>query len=226
MSRAPSVSLVRPASPADAPRIGEIHAAGMLRQLGAGLGRVVPAEVSRLIDSAQFASGWHESIENPPSAKHRVLVALDGEKVVGFVAFAPVDDGARPDAEGSPTPGGPPPSGTGEATPPGRDEPLTSPEAPSTSSVDAEILALEVDPAYPSDVQGARLLNACADILALSGASSMRTWAVRGDELRQHFLTESGFAVEGLRRGYLVGDGEVVEDAWWAEIGDPAPEHS
>ncbi|HHW84247.1 MAG TPA: GNAT family N-acetyltransferase [Actinomycetales bacterium] len=210
MSRAPSASLVRPAQPADAERIGEIHAAGMLRQVGAGLGRVVPPDVAALFDAEQFAGGWRVSIEEPPSAKHRVLVALDGERVVGFLGFGPVEA----EADG----GAAPASGDGGAAPASGDGGAALP------AVDAEILALEVDPAYPADVHSARLLNACADILAMSGAESMRTWAVRGDELRQRFLTESGFAVLGLRRAYRVAGGEVVEDAWWAEIGDPAEE--
>lgn len=205
VSRAPSASLVRPAQESDATRIGEIHAAGMLRQVGAGLGRVVPAEVAGLLDAEQFAAGWRTSIAEPPSAKHRVLVALNGERVVGFAAFGPAgDSGGAPEGDDD---------GAGDP----------EEEADAAPEVDAEIIALEVDPAQPFDLHSARLLNACADILALSGASSMRTWAVRGDELRQRFLTESGFAVLGLRRGYQVGDGQVVEDAWWAEIGDPAP---
>lgn len=191
----------------------------MLRQVGAGLGRVVPAGIAALFEAEPFAEQWRTSITDPPSPKHQVFVALDGDRVVGFVAFGPVeDDGGRYD-NSTGTPGNPSTPGA-PGTPGATGAPSDRPELP---SVDAEIIALEVDPAHPFDVHAARLLNACADVLALSGASSMRIWAVRGDELRQRFLGESGFAVLGLRRGYHVDDGEIVEDAWWAEIGDPAP---
>ncbi len=162
--------------------------------MGAGLGRALPGEVVALFDADAIAAQWRSAIEEPPSARHKVLVALDGEIVVGFAAIAPLEaDGGE--------------SGRGEL---------------GGAWIDAEIVALEVDPGYPGDTHAARLLNATADILAMAGAESMRIWAVRGDELRQRFLTDSDFAPLGLRRAYEVAGAEMIEDAWWAGIGDPA----
>ncbi len=177
-----SPSLVRPARAEDAARIGTIHVAGLLRQLGAGAGKALPGDVVAMLSPAEVSTAWRDSITAPPSPKHQVLVALEGDEVVGFAALAPSD----------------------------------------AENIDAEIVAFEVDPAFPGDVYPARLLNACADVLATAHASHMRIWLVRGDELRQRFLAESGFAPAGLRRKYEVAGAEVLEDAWWAAIGDPA----
>lgn len=187
---------MRPARPDDAAKLGEIHAAGLLRQLGVGTGRALSADVTGKFDPVEIAAGWRHSISEPPSPKHKVLVALDGSEVVGFAAISPLSAEESAGDAGAVAMGAP--------------------------KVDAEIIALEVDLARPNDTYAARLLNACADTLALAGAASMRLWVVRGDEMRTRFLTESGFAPLGMRRVYEVSGAEVVEDAWWAEIGDPA----
>jgi GNAT superfamily N-acetyltransferase len=57
-------------------------------------------------DEAQLAEAWTTAITDPPSSRHRILVATAGDRVVGFAALAPSGDadaaaegGERPDAE-------------------------------------------------------------------------------------------------------------------------------
>jgi len=54
-----------------------------------------PAEVEMLLagtDLADMVEAWHAGIVRPPDARCRVLVALEGEQVVGFAAMGPSDD--------------------------------------------------------------------------------------------------------------------------------------
>lgn len=180
MRRVPSASLVRPATPEDAADIAAVHAADMIRQISAGLGTSPGEDVTGVFDERAIAEGWRTSIENPPSPKHHVLVALDGDRVAGFTAIQPSE----------------------------------------LDGIDAELLALAA--AGDNELHLSRLLNAAADVLGLSKADSMALWVMRGDEQRVRLLTASGFAPLGVRRQYAIGDGEVTEDAWWAELGEPA----
>ena len=86
---------VRPALPADAGRIGAIHATTMRLAVEAGLR--APIED---FDPAAFAAQWEAAITSPPSPLHRVLTALDRTVVVGFAAIAPVEDDVRSGVEG------------------------------------------------------------------------------------------------------------------------------
>jgi ribosomal protein S18 acetylase RimI-like enzyme len=76
----------------DAPAIAAVQARAW-RQSYAGL---LPADVLADVDAEAFAQTWRQAIARPPSARHRVLVALERNSVVGFAATAPSDD---PDAE-------------------------------------------------------------------------------------------------------------------------------
>ena len=83
---------VRIAWAADADAIGSVQARAWLRSYAT----ILPQAVLDQIDGAGFASAWREAVTKPPSARHRVLVALDHGRVVGFAATAPSDD---PDGE-------------------------------------------------------------------------------------------------------------------------------
>src|SRR5690625_295784 len=74
---------VRPSLPEDAPRVGEIQVAAWRHAA------LLPAEALAGLDPAAFAAAWGEAITSPPSAKHRLLTALDGPALVGFAALAP-----------------------------------------------------------------------------------------------------------------------------------------
>jgi ribosomal protein S18 acetylase RimI-like enzyme len=59
---------------------------------------VLPAEVLTSLDPRDLAMSWASSILNPPLATQRVLVAVDADRVVGYVAIGPSQD---PDVDGS-----------------------------------------------------------------------------------------------------------------------------
>lgn len=77
---------VRPSISEDAPLLGDIQASAWRA------GDRVPSAAAELIDAEQFAQSWASAIDDPPSAKHRMLTACAGPTVVGFAAIAPVDE--------------------------------------------------------------------------------------------------------------------------------------
>lgn len=87
--------------------------------------------------------------------------------------------------------------------------------APQTRQT-GEIVALEIDPEHARAGHGSRLLAACTDILAETGATHVRAWALEGDHARADFLSSSGLEPLGIRRVLDVGGTRVGEDAWSA----------
>jgi ribosomal protein S18 acetylase RimI-like enzyme len=54
------------------------------------------------VSLAQMTESWRSAIERPPQASFRVLVATDGERVVGFASTMPSQDGdADPSVDGA-----------------------------------------------------------------------------------------------------------------------------
>jgi predicted N-acetyltransferase YhbS len=74
---------VRAARPEDAEHVAHVQLATWSQAYASIVGELdVPLE--------QVAAVWLNAIEAPPSAEHRLLVALDGGSVVGFAASEPV----------------------------------------------------------------------------------------------------------------------------------------
>lgn len=88
---------VRLAWALDAPAIGAVQARSWRRSYA----DVLPDSALAAVDADGFAEAWRQAVTAPPSARHRVLVALERNDVVGFAATAPSEDpDARPsDAE-------------------------------------------------------------------------------------------------------------------------------
>ncbi|HEY6794388.1 MAG TPA: GNAT family N-acetyltransferase [Kineosporiaceae bacterium] len=94
-----------------------------------------------------------------------------------------------------------------------------SPDADATPA-DAELVALEVDPAHQRGGHGSRLLAAAADAADERGFTALRVWVRRGDDARLAFLTSAGPRPDGaLRRLRPTSPGspggpvaELVED--------------
>lgn len=83
---------VRLAWAADTDAIGAVQA----RAWTASYGSLLPPALLADVDAPSFAAAWREAVTRPPSARHRVLVALEAGRVVGFAATAPSED---PDAQ-------------------------------------------------------------------------------------------------------------------------------
>jgi GNAT superfamily N-acetyltransferase len=86
--------------PAVATQVADL-AALQMRAWRAGNFPAVPAELLDGESEIDMAAGWHSAITAPPTPRHRVLVAVDDDRVVGFAAVAPAaDPDLTPDAEG------------------------------------------------------------------------------------------------------------------------------
>jgi len=90
---------VRPARPEDAADIARVQAVAWRTAYRS----VLPAEVLDGWDEAAAAESWRAAVESPPTPGHLVLVALDGDAVVGFTAFGPAElgDGESSDPAGA-----------------------------------------------------------------------------------------------------------------------------
>lgn len=84
-------SSVRIARVADADGMGGVQTRAWTLTLRDHLG----AQALGALDARSIAHEWATALRRPPSAQHRVLVALDGRDVVGFAALQPSED---PDA--------------------------------------------------------------------------------------------------------------------------------
>lgn len=79
---------VRPAVPGDDAAITSVQ----LRAWRLSHVEVIGADVLDRLDAAAVRDQWAQAIAAPPSPAHRVLVALDGTRVVGFAATAPAGE--------------------------------------------------------------------------------------------------------------------------------------
>jgi GNAT superfamily N-acetyltransferase len=81
---------VRPAGAADAAEIARLQ----LSTWRTAYGAVLPPGVLDRLTHDQVTARWSAAVQHPPSARHRVLVALDGPSIAGFAALGPADDDA------------------------------------------------------------------------------------------------------------------------------------
>jgi GNAT superfamily N-acetyltransferase len=79
---------VRPAQPGDVPEIARIQVETWRTAYAA----ILPAAVLDSLTVAVAAPAWTDAVQQPPSPRHHVLVGLDQDRLVGFVALAPADD--------------------------------------------------------------------------------------------------------------------------------------
>ncbi|MGY1887654.1 MULTISPECIES: N-acetyltransferase family protein [unclassified Blastococcus] len=82
---------VRPARPDDAAAIARVQGVTWRTAYRA----LLPPEVLDSWDEAAVTASWRSAVASPPSTRHRVLVAVEREAVVGFAAVTPGDDAAE-----------------------------------------------------------------------------------------------------------------------------------
>ena len=80
-----------------------------------------------------------------------------------------------------------------------------------------DIIALEVAPEHRRGGHGSRLLSACVDTLRARSGEQVRTWALEGDDAREAFLRQAGFAEGGVVRTLEGPGGNIKEKLWRAE---------
>jgi GNAT superfamily N-acetyltransferase len=94
----PIAASVRLAWPTEASSIAELQRRSWATQWPADLAELMLSSVSL----AEMDESWRTAIERPPEASFRVLVATDGERVVGFATTMPnQDDDADRSREGA-----------------------------------------------------------------------------------------------------------------------------
>jgi GNAT superfamily N-acetyltransferase len=90
---------VRPARPDEAADIARVQAVAWRTAYRS----VLPRELLDTWDEDAATHSWRAAVVSPPTPGHLVLVALEGDAVVGFTAFGPaeLDDGEAPDPAGA-----------------------------------------------------------------------------------------------------------------------------
>jgi ribosomal protein S18 acetylase RimI-like enzyme len=154
------------------------------------------AELTGEEASAIWRDRWREAISNPPTSRHRVLVA--------------VSDAAAPPPTALP-PAAPPPA----ALPPvarsaAREVVGLVSAGPATDAdrwpgTDAEIYEFRVQPDLTGQGHGSRLLQAAADTLVSDGFRTASTWVLQADLDVRRFLESAGWAADGARGELEVG---------------------
>jgi GNAT superfamily N-acetyltransferase len=170
-----ALGFVRPARPEDADEIARIQ----LSTWRTAYRRMFPAHVLANLDEAYLARGWREAITDAPSARHRVLVAVEqGESswTVGFAASGPADEQA-----------------------------LAPEEQPLGADV-AAVTDLLVEPRWGRRGHGSRLLTASVDLWREDAFTSAVAWAYDADKVMQRFLESTGWQPDGAARALDVDD--------------------
>jgi GNAT superfamily N-acetyltransferase len=171
-----ALGFVRPARPEDAAEIARIQ----LTTWRTAYRRMFPPHVLANLDEAYLARGWSEAIAEPPSPRHRVLIAVEqGESaspVVGFAAAGPADEQAL------------------------------APEEPPLGDDVAAITDLLVEPRWGRRGHGSRLLAATVDLWREDAFKSAVAWAYDADTVMRKFLESTGWEPDGAGRALDVDD--------------------
>jgi GNAT superfamily N-acetyltransferase len=172
-----ALGFVRPARPADAGEIARIQ----LATWRVAYRRMLPARVLDEVDEAWVAIRWAQSIEAPPSPRHRVLVAVEQAEqsyLVGLAASGPADAQALVPGED--------PAAVGETT--------------------AAVTELLVEPRWGRRGHGSRLLAASVDLWREDGFTTAIAWAYERDPATRGLLKAAGWEADGATRALDVDD--------------------
>ena len=86
-----AATIVRPGRGEDAASVARVQRSAWR----AGYSTILPVRVLDSLSEDVLAEGWRAAAERPPSARHRLLVAVESDEVVGFSAFGPATDADR-----------------------------------------------------------------------------------------------------------------------------------
>ena len=192
-------SFVRDARVADAADLARIQVA----RWRAGYPGLVPdrvlAELTNEAAEERWREHWAQSLENPPSSRHRVLAAITVEPA------GSQEPGGAHGAAGAHGAGGVQARSVAGFAALG---PSTDPDKwPGT---EAELYELCVEPGRRGQGHGSRLLNAAAATLADDGFGTVCGWILAGDATARAFLEASGWAPDGTRGELEMGVGVPV----------------
>ncbi|HEY3736889.1 MAG TPA: GNAT family N-acetyltransferase [Jatrophihabitans sp.] len=179
---------VRPARPEDAAEIGRIQ----IETWQVAYTEILPEPIRESLTIDAAVAAWTAAITTPPSPRHHVLVALEQEWSVGFVALAPSED------EDALRHGG---------------------DAPIQGASTVEIATMLVEPRWGRRGHGSRLLAAAIDHARGDGMTTAIAWIPEQDEASRAFLSSAGWAPDGMVRALDTGAGELREIRLHVEIG-------
>ncbi len=172
-----STGFVRPARPGDATEIARVQ----LDTWRIAYRRLLPSDALADVTGDWLAQRWLAAITEPPTPRHRVLVAIEQAAqsyLVGFTAGGPADEQALA------------PNEPAEALGAGL----------------AAVTELLVEPRWGRRGHGSRLLAACVDLWRGDGFDTAVAWAYEQDEATNRFLAGAGWQPDGARRGLDVQD--------------------
>lgn len=177
-----ALGYVRPARPQDAGDIARIQ----LATWRVAYRRILPRQVLANLDEAWLAQRWTAAVQEPPSAAHRVLVAVEQAEqsyLVGFAASGPADV---------------------EAQAPGEPAEALGPDV-------VAVTDLLVEPRWGRRGHGSRLLAAAVDHWRDDGFTRAVAWAFDADAATRGFLTGTGWELDGATRALDVDDMLVAQ---------------
>jgi GNAT superfamily N-acetyltransferase len=199
---------VRPARPDDVGEIARIQ----LTTWRVAYQKLLPRHVLDQLDEDWIYRRWRDAITDPPSVKHRVLVAVEqvdttaqtptpkpvtrttSAYVVGFVASGPLDDAAlAPDEDHT-----------------------------SLSETVASVTDLLVEPRWGRRGHGSRLLAASVDLWRTDGFTTAVAWTFVDDRVTRRFLEGAGWATDGASRALDIDDLLIPQVRWHVSV-DPPP---
>jgi GNAT superfamily N-acetyltransferase len=170
-----ALGFVRPAGPDDAAEIARIQLATWRQAYR----RILPRPVLDGLDETWMLGRWSAAIEKPPSARHRVLVAVEQAQQSYLVGFA----------------------ATGEA-----DEAALAPDEPPLPPDVASVTDLLIEPRWGRRGHGSRLLAACVEFWRGDGFDTAVAWAFDADTAMKGFLTSAGWEPDGASRALDMQD--------------------
>jgi GNAT superfamily N-acetyltransferase len=193
-----AIGFVRPARPDDASGIARIQ----LSTWRTAYRRLLPRHVLDELDEDWMAGHWARAIGEPPSDRHRVLVAVEQaeqQHLVGFLAAGPADEEAL-----SPE----------EAT-------AADPGLPAFAPDVAAVTDLLVEPRWGRRGHGSRLLAAAVAHWYSDGFDTALAWAYQDDPATLKFLTSAGWAPDGAARALDVDDRLIPQVRLHVSISEP-----
>lgn len=135
-----------------------------------------------------WQSQWEEAVIDPPTPRHRLLVAT--ERITDTDAFPALGPGGIAAAAVA----APAERIVGLASHAPAEDPDIDP------TVTAELLALLVDPDHIRRGHGSRLLNATVDYLVKDGFESVITWVFADNHAMLAFLESAGWGEDEAER--------------------------
>jgi GNAT superfamily N-acetyltransferase len=161
-----AAAAVRTAEPADVVEIARIQ----VTTWQSGYSDLLPPDVLAALDPASAADQWLQTIEQGPAS---VLVASEGDWLVGFCCVGPSPESESAAANGLPTP---------------------------DADTVGLLATLLVEPRWGRRGHGTRLLAAALDLLRDGGMTRAIAWTPEQNKAGKNFYRRTGWAPDGVLR--------------------------